>query len=133
MAFHPPRQRQLQQDGLDHPRCQARRPHQFIDVDRRRPQGLHDGRHLGLAGGHGPTWGRRSHGGRFGLERAQRHLEAPQLRADRLQHVIGAERDRGAVLEQHVRPLGARIEGMARHCEDVAALLGGRARGDQCP
>ena len=55
----------------------------------------------------------------------------PRERFERGQDVGGLGREGRAVLQQLIGSLGAGIERMARHGEDVAALLGGKTRRDQ--
>lgn len=52
-------------------------------------------------------------------------------KAYRLQHVMRAAHQRCAIAQQHVAPCRAGIEGVTRHRQHLAPLIGGGARSDQ--
>src|SRR4249919_3533887 len=75
--------------------------------------------------------GRGSGDTRGGQLRPERFDRAAKNRRQSLDDVAGAGNEASALLEQIVGAGGARVEGAARHGKDLAALLAGKAGGDQ--
>ena len=129
MSLQLSREIEFQQNDMDLAHRDAGGAGDLVDIDRARSKRADDPLPLALRDfGQGF---RRYAFLRGGQLRAERFDRAPKDRRQSFDDVAGAGDEAGALLEQIVGAGGARVERAARHGKDLAALLAGKAGGDQ--